>query len=66
MPETPPRDTRSLNVTTLLFHPGHGATDASPLVHHLAEPVHAIALAMAVLGAALVVWMLARRRARAD
>jgi len=53
-------------VTTLLFHPGHGATDASPLVHHLAEPVHAIALAMAVLGAALVVWMLARRRARAD
>ncbi len=43
----------------VLAHPGHGTTDAYPLLHYLVEPEHAILLL--TLGLALV---LSRRAVR--
>lgn len=48
------------------FHPGHGVTSPGTVIHYIAEPVHAISIAFAVVVlvvAAAALWRLALRKA---
>jgi len=48
------------------FHPGHGTTEPSSVLHYVAEPVHAMTIvvaAVALIAAAGLVWRLAFRKA---
>lgn len=50
---------------TAIAHPGHGTPDATPLVHHLTEPVHAAILVLSLVAALVGSIYLLVRRSRA-
>jgi len=52
-----------VNVTELLAHPGHGATEGNSLVHFITEPVHIISFfAVLAVGTITVLWYRSRRK----
>ena len=49
------------------FHPGHGTTAPSSLIHYVTEPMHVVTLvlsAVALLGIAGALWRLALRSSK--
>jgi hypothetical protein len=43
-----------ITTLALAFHPGHGTTEPSGLLHYLTEPVHVVALATVVTVVAVI------------
>jgi uncharacterized membrane-anchored protein len=52
------------SLSTALAHPGHGDTDPNGWRHHLTEPVHVAAVAVALVALVVVVrrWTVRRKR----